>query len=524
MTIKYYGPLDLLNQPAKNLKLADSLDANSKKITGLANGTDSGDAVNYGQLGALGFKATIDSTSFIDDAIVSYEKIQNVSATDKLLGRSTAGAGSVEEIACTSFARTILDDANASAARTTLGLGTSAVAALIDDNSFATATTSNTASAASVQAYVDDQVLAATHNFSYKDPVRVVATSNVDIASELTNGDTLSSVTLATGNRVLLIGQTDASENGIYVVVASGAASRSVDADADSEVTSGLMVNVLAGDEAGSKYILTTSGSITVDTTDLSFTEYHAGASYNAGTGLTLTGSTFSITAGGVNTTQLAADAVNGDKIADDSIDSEHLVDGSIDTAHVANSAISYAKIQNVSATDKLLGRSTAGSGAVEEINCTSYGRGLLNTANEAAFKTLVNLQVGTDVLAQADVLDDIAALSVTDGNIIVGNGSTFVAESGATALASLGLSNVARPFGAEFNNTTSWSGTGPYTITYAAGTHGRGATKELIVQVKEVLDGTNNVVGILTSIADNGDVTITSTSSKFAGDITIIG
>ena len=60
------------------------------------------------------------TAGLLDDA-VTYAKIQNVSATDKLLGRSTAGAGDVEEIACVAFARTILDDADAATARTTLG-------------------------------------------------------------------------------------------------------------------------------------------------------------------------------------------------------------------------------------------------------------------------------------------------------------------------------------------------------------------------------------------------------------------
>ena len=48
---------------------------------------------------------------------------------------------------------------------------------------------------------------------------------------------------------------------------------------------------------------------------------------------------------------------------------------------------------------------------------------------------------IGTSVQAWSARLDEIAALSVTDGNIIVGNGSSWVAESGATARASLGLS-----------------------------------------------------------------------------------
>ena len=52
---------------------------------------------------------------------VTYAKMQNVSDTDKLLGRSTAGAGDVEEIACTAAARSLLDDSTVAAMRTTLG-------------------------------------------------------------------------------------------------------------------------------------------------------------------------------------------------------------------------------------------------------------------------------------------------------------------------------------------------------------------------------------------------------------------
>lgn len=51
----------------------------------------------------------------------------------------------------------------------------------------------------------------------------------------------------------------------------------------------------------------------------------------------------------------------------------------------IANDGVTYAKIQNVSATDRLLGRSTAGAGDVEEITCTAAGRALLDDANAAA-------------------------------------------------------------------------------------------------------------------------------------------
>ena len=77
-------------------------------------------------------------------------------------------------------------------------------------------------------------------------------------------------------------------------------------------------------------------------------------------------------------------------------------VSGSGATWTVDNDAITYAKMQNVSATDKLLGRSTAGSGDVEEIACTAFARSILDDADEATFKATVNLEIGTDVQAYA--------------------------------------------------------------------------------------------------------------------------
>jgi len=58
----------------------------------------------------------------IDSGAVTYAKIQNISATDKILGRSSVGAGLIEEIVCTSAGRALIDDVDASAQRTTLGI------------------------------------------------------------------------------------------------------------------------------------------------------------------------------------------------------------------------------------------------------------------------------------------------------------------------------------------------------------------------------------------------------------------
>jgi hypothetical protein len=72
--------------------------------------------------------AKLVDTADVNNNQITYAKIQDVSATDRVLGRSTAGAGDVEEIACTAAGRALIDDATAGDQRTTLGLGTIATA------------------------------------------------------------------------------------------------------------------------------------------------------------------------------------------------------------------------------------------------------------------------------------------------------------------------------------------------------------------------------------------------------------
>jgi hypothetical protein len=109
----------------------------------------------------------------------------------------------------------------------------------------------------------------------YKAPVRVASTANITIASALINGSTIDGVVVATGDRVLLKDQSTGSQNGIYVVVASGAAMRAGDADTSAKVLSGMTMFVSEGTaNGGAVFTLTTANPIVLGTTALVFSRY----------------------------------------------------------------------------------------------------------------------------------------------------------------------------------------------------------------------------------------------------------
>lgn len=83
--------------------------------------------------------------------------------------------------------------------------------------------------------------------------VRAASTANVVLASQVENGDSFGGVTLATSDLVLLKNQTTTTENGVYIVQASGAPVRSTSYDTGAELT-GAQIYVTAGTNIGNLY------------------------------------------------------------------------------------------------------------------------------------------------------------------------------------------------------------------------------------------------------------------------------
>lgn len=140
---------------------------------------------------------------------------------------------------------------------------------------------------AATKGYVDSAV----NGTDWKQSVRVATTANITLSGL----QTIDGVSVIAGDRVLVKDQSTGSQNGIYVV-ASGAWTRSTDADANAEVTAGLSVMVTEGTtNADTQWRLTTNDAIVVGTTALTFAQIGAGSSYSQGNGIIISGNVISV-------------------------------------------------------------------------------------------------------------------------------------------------------------------------------------------------------------------------------------
>lgn len=108
-------------------------------------------------------------------------------------------------------------------------------------------------------------------------------------------------ITPAVGNRVLVKDQTSQLQNGIYVVTqatANWVMTRASDFDGSpvSEIQAGDAVYVQQGTLAGTQWVQTTAGTITVGVTSIVFSQFGGPGTYTAGSGINIAGTSISNT------------------------------------------------------------------------------------------------------------------------------------------------------------------------------------------------------------------------------------
>jgi hypothetical protein len=267
-------------------------------------------------------------TTALDNSAVTYAKIQNVSATDKLLGRSSAGAGVVEEISLTAAGRALLDDADAAAQRTTLGLGTIAT-----QDASTVAITGGTITGGTITGITDLAV--ADGGTGASDAGTARTNLGVAIGTDVQAYDAgLQSIS----------GLTTSADQTVYTTGSDTYATTSLTSFGRSLI-----------DDADAATARTTLGLGTLATQSGTFSGTHSGTTSGTNTGdqtITLTGDVTGSGTGSFATT-IATDAVTATKIAS----------SAVTTAKINAAAVTAAKLAADSSTI-ISGNTPSGSGA----------------------------------------------------------------------------------------------------------------------------------------------------------------
>jgi hypothetical protein len=157
-------------------------------------------------------------------------------------------------------------------ARTSLGLGSISTQASnnvsISGGSVTGLGSPSNNSDAATKSYVDQAVAGLR--------TRIIAecatTGNVNLSNGLEAGDSIDGVTLVAGDRVLVKDQSTASENGLYLAVSSGAASRDPEHDTIAELSGGMVVVNQGSTNDNKIFLCTTDNTGSVGSTSITYT------------------------------------------------------------------------------------------------------------------------------------------------------------------------------------------------------------------------------------------------------------
>jgi trimeric autotransporter adhesin len=351
------------------LSLPTALTFTGKTVT---NGTFNASAVTVGGVDVV----TLTGTQTLTNKTLTLPVISQISntgvvslptATDTLVGRATTDTLTNKSISGST--NTLTNIANASLTNSSITLGTTTIS--LGGTSLAPAGLTSvtvtqdptTALQLATKQYVDGLVASGIH---FHQPVRVESPTNLNatynqpggagdgVGATLTNAGAqaalvIDGITLSVSDRVLIYTQTTQTQNGVYVVTSVGSGStnwvltRAADANTygiagPTTLSEGSTFFVQQGATgAGETYTCNTQGVIIFGTTNITFTQISATQIYSAGTGLTLTGTTFSIS----NTAVTAATYGSASKTVTLAINAQ----GQVTSASEQNIAIAASQV-----------------------------------------------------------------------------------------------------------------------------------------------------------------------------------
>ena len=175
------------------------------------------------------------------------------------------------------------------------GTGVSSIGGNLDmtsNNIINLATPVNSTDAATKQ-YVDDFAQGLNVHDSVAAASGVGATLTTSSSYTTIDGVNVASV----GLRIIVKNEANAAHNGIYTYTSSTVITRATDYNTVPEVEAGDFVFVTDGTQYDNTGWVQTSTVTTIGTDPIDFTQFSGAGTYSAGTGLTLTGSTFSVNA-----------------------------------------------------------------------------------------------------------------------------------------------------------------------------------------------------------------------------------
>ena len=237
--------------------------------------------------------------------------------------------------------------------------------------------------------YVDGLVASGVY---WKESVKCATTTAIDITADLENGDSIDGITLVTGDRVLVKNQTgdNAPQNGIYIVVASGTASRSSDMSGADQFSGSAMFceqGTVNGDQG---FTCTNNGAVVVGTTDIAFTQFTGTGGIEAGSALTKTN----------NRLDVSVDDSSIGVVADQLV----VKTGGISNAMLSG-GISNGKLQNNTISGVALGSSLA------QLSPATNGGVLFSNYDGSSAVSNVQLDINNLASAIVDVATDSIAI-----------------------------------------------------------------------------------------------------------------